>query len=179
MQMVELVASALESNDAYTHDHSNQVSKYARDIAQIIGYEDIKSVEIAGKLHDIGKISISREILHKPGKLSKEEFDIIKSHSEKGYEIIKDSDFDQNIKDGIRFHHEALNGKGYPLGLKGNEIPMIAQIIAVADIYDALTSDRPYRKAMSQSQAIEILENCKGITLNSDLVDSLIKEVKL
>jgi putative nucleotidyltransferase with HDIG domain len=178
IQMAELVASALEINDTYTHNHSNNVSDYAVMIGKKIGYEDIRSVEIAGKLHDIGKISTPRDILHKAGKLSKEEFEVIKSHPQKGYEIIMNTDFDQNIKDGIRFHHEALNGKGYPLGLKGNEIPMIAQIIAVADVYDALTSDRPYREAMSHEDARIILEKSKGISLNPDLVDCLVKGIE-
>ncbi|BEP28298.1 HD domain-containing phosphohydrolase [Helicovermis profundi] len=178
LQMIDLVVNAMEVNDSYTHEHSHNVSKHALRIAKVINYDDLESVEIAGKFHDIGKISVPSAILNKPGKLTKEEYEIIKKHPEEGYKIIKNSDFNQFIKDGVLYHHEKYNGMGYPKGLKGDQIPFIAQIIAVADVYDALTSNRAYRKSMTKNNAISIMKEEKGKQLNPELVDIFINIIK-
>ena len=170
IQMIEIIANAMEINDSYTHQHNNLVAEHALSLAVAISYEDTDAVEVAGKLHDIGKIAIPYHILNKPGRLTHEEYEIIKKHPEEGYKIIKDTDFNQKIKEGIRYHHEWYDGTGYPLQLKGDAIPLIAQIIAIADVYDALTSDRPYRNGMSKAQAIEILLEGCGTQFNSELV---------
>ncbi|MDF1615909.1 HD domain-containing phosphohydrolase [Petrocella sp. FN5] len=174
IQMIEIIANAMEINDSYTHQHNNLVADYALSLAKAIGYEDTEAVEVAGKLHDIGKIAIPYHILNKPGRLTNEEYEIIKKHPEEGYKIIKDTDFDQRIKDGIRYHHEWYDGTGYPLQLKGDDIPMIAQIIAIADVFDALTSDRPYRDGMSKEEAIDILIKGRGSQFNPELVNVFI-----
>ncbi len=174
IQMIEIIANAMEINDSYTHQHNNLVADYALSLAKAIGFEDTHAVEVAGKLHDIGKIAIPYHILNKPGRLTNEEYEIIKKHPEEGYKIIKDTDFNQKIKDGIRYHHEWYNGTGYPLQLKGDAIPLIAQIIAIADVFDALTSDRPYRDGMSKEEAIEILLEGRGTQFNPELVQVFI-----
>jgi putative nucleotidyltransferase with HDIG domain len=174
IQMIEIIANAMEINDSYTHQHNNLVADYALSLAMAIGYEDTDAVEVAGKLHDIGKIAIPYHILNKPGRLTNEEYEIIKKHPEEGYKIIKDTDFNQRIKDGVRYHHEWYDGTGYPLQLKGVDIPLIAQIIAIADVFDALTSDRPYRDGMSKEKAIEILVNGRSTQFNPELVQVFI-----
>jgi putative nucleotidyltransferase with HDIG domain len=174
IQMIEIIANAMEINDSYTHKHNNLVSDYALSLAIAIDYEDTDAVEVAGKLHDIGKIAIPYHILNKPGRLTNEEYEIIKKHPEEGYKIIKDTDFNERIKDGVRYHHEWYDGTGYPLQLKGDAIPLIAQIIAIADVFDALTSDRPYRDGMSKEAAIEILIKGRGTQFNPKLVDVFI-----
>ncbi|MCF8019472.1 MAG: HD domain-containing protein [Vallitaleaceae bacterium] len=174
IQMIEIIANAMEINDSYTHQHNNLVADHALSLAKAIGFEDTDAVEVAGKLHDIGKIAIPYHILNKPGRLTNEEYEIIKKHPEEGYKIIKDTDFNQKIKDGIRYHHEWYDGTGYPLQLKGDAIPLIAQIIAIADVFDALTSDRPYRDGMSKKAAIEILIKGRGTQFNPELVQVFI-----
>jgi putative nucleotidyltransferase with HDIG domain len=174
IQMIEIIANAMEINDSYTHQHNNLVAEYALNLAKAIGYDDTDAVEVAGKLHDIGKIAIPYHILNKPGRLTPEEYEVIKKHPEEGYKIIKDTDFNQRIKDGVRYHHEWYDGTGYPLQLRGDEIPLIAQIIAIADVFDALTSDRPYRDGMNEEAAIEILIKGRGSQFNPELVDVFI-----
>lgn len=170
IQMIEIIANAMEINDSYTHQHNNLVAEYALMLANAICYKDIDAVEVAGRLHDIGKIAIPYHILNKPGRLTLEEYEIIKKHPEEGYKIIKDTDFNQKIKDGIRYHHEWYDGTGYPLQLKGDDIPLIAQIIAIADVFDALTSDRPYRDGMSKEEAVKILAEGSGTQFNPELI---------
>jgi HD-GYP domain-containing protein (c-di-GMP phosphodiesterase class II) len=120
--------------------------------------KEIEEVTIAGLLHDIGKIKLDKNILHKPGNLSKKEFDHIKKHSQFGYDIIKSQNISTDIKMGVLLHHEKIDGSGYPLGLKGADIHKYAKIIAIADIYDAMTSDRPHRKKFSPFTAIQMFE---------------------
>ena len=175
LQIINLISTAAAINDAYTHQHNNAVAEKSIELAKLINYKDLKSVELAGKFHDIGKIATPTQILNKPGRLTDEEFTTIKEHPSNGYELIKNTDFNQSVKDGILYHHEKYDGSGYPKGLKGDEIPLIAQIIAIADVYDALTSDRPYRKSLTKEKAIEILIQGKGSSFNPEFVDAFIK----
>jgi len=176
--MIELLVDTVEMNDSYTYHHSVAVSDYALMIGRRMGFDNLHDLELAAKLHDVGKISIPTEILNKPGKLTDEEFDIIKTHSENGYKLLnKNSQFDR-VKEGVLYHHEKYNGSGYPQGLKGDEIPLMAQIISVADVFDALTSDRAYRKALDCHTAMAILVEEKGRALNPMIVDIFKEEME-
>ena len=168
---------ALEARDPYTRGHSEAV---ARIIAQIgkqmnADTETIDSMIIAGRLHDIGKIGVPDAILLKPGKLTDEEFSIIKKHPVIGASILGAIHSIQPLLPVILHHHERFDGKGYPDGLKGGEIMLWARITAVADTYHALTSDRPYRKGMSHEEAMRIIESVRGSQLCPDCVDAFKK----
>jgi len=176
-EMIRLLVSVVEMNDSYTYHHSFSVSEYALMIGRAVGFDDLVNLDLASKLHDVGKISIPTGILNKPGKLTEEEYEIIKTHSEEGYKLLSEIDTFMEARVGVRYHHERYDGRGYPKGLSGDEIPMIAQIISVADVYEALTSDRSYRKAMSSEEAIGILVEEKGRMLNPELVDVFIHEM--
>ncbi|MDA3845502.1 MAG: HD-GYP domain-containing protein [Vallitaleaceae bacterium] len=169
--MIDLMADAVEINDAYTSFHNQSVGNYAKLIGSAIGYEDMDNLIIAGRLHDIGKIGIPSDILNKPGKLTHEEFIIVKRHPQIGFQLINSISFFDKAKYGIKYHHERWDGAGYPDGLKGDEIPLIAQIISIADVFDALTSDRPYREAMDCHIAMKIIQENKGKMFNPELVD--------
>ena len=128
-------------------------------------------------LHDIGKIGIPQSVLNKPGKLTEEEFEIIKSHTTKGYEVLKDISIMPELSVGAGAHHERPDGKGYPKGLKGDEIPKVAQIIAVADCFDAMYSNRPYRERMNFDIAVSIIKEVSGTQLSSEVVDAFLRLV--
>jgi len=151
-QSIETLAYTIDAKDKYTKGHSSRVAKYSRMIATILNKseEECREVYLAGLLHDIGKISISGKIINKPGKLSDEEFEIIKKHPVYGEKILQKMKSIPYLQTGALYHHERYDGKGYPNGLKGEEIPELARIIAVADAYDAMTSYRSYRPTMDQ-----------------------------
>jgi HD-GYP domain-containing protein (c-di-GMP phosphodiesterase class II) len=134
-----------------------------------------KWVKITSVLHDIGKIGIEDGILKKPEQLSPEEFDIIKRHSNMGAEIIEHIRQLKEIIPGVKYHHEQVDGKGYPDGLRGKDIPILAKIVAVSDTYDAMTTDRPYRKAMDKEMAIDELKRCSGTQLDKEVVEAFIQ----
>ncbi|MGB3367768.1 MAG: HD domain-containing phosphohydrolase [Acidaminobacteraceae bacterium] len=173
-EMVDVIINAVEINDAYTSRHNIDVGKYSKIIATEIGYDKIDDLILASKLHDIGKISIPGHILNKSIKLTVDEFEIIKIHPLKGYQIIEHLDYFEEIKLGVKYHHEKYDGSGYPDGLKGDEIPMMAQIISIADVYDALTSDRSYRKGLTHQNAIEIIKEGSGSQFNPSLIKSFL-----
>jgi len=178
INMIELLVNTVEMNDSYTYRHSLSVAEYALILGDAIEYEEMEDLVLAAQLHDVGKISISTEILNKPGKLTAEEYNIIKKHSQNGYDLLNKVEQFEKAKEGVLYHHERYDGKGYPLGLLGDEIPIMAQIIAVADIYDALTSDRAYRMAIDCHAAMDILFEEKGKALNPELVDIFYEEMK-
>lgn len=157
-------AKTIELKDQYTGDHVEKTVRYARQIAREIGLpeREIICIEQASMLHDLGKIGISEKILLKKGKLTGKEFEKIKEHPKIGVDIIRPIQFLHGLIPLILYHHERWDGKGYPFGLKGEEIPVGARIIAIADVYQALTSDRPYRKAMSKEEAVRIIEENSG-----------------
>ncbi len=136
---------------------------------------EIDELRIAADLHDIGKIGISEEILMKPSSLTKEEYNLIKTHSEKGYRIIKASSELHEVSRSVLYHHERWDVTGYPMGLNGDEIPLLARIIAVCDSYDVMTSKRVYKRAMSKEEAIEELKNCAGYQFDPKIVEIFIK----
>lgn len=168
------IVMLLSKKDAYTAEHSKDVARYAEIIAKSVGMnrKQQKTLEKAGYLHDIGKIGISESILNKTGRLEKEEFDEIKKHSTIGYEIVSQFPNLNEVAIIVKHHHELLNGKGYPDGLMGDEIPFSSQILAVADVYSAMTTDRPYRKGYTGKAAFEIMED---MSLNQELV-ALLKQ---
>ncbi len=153
---VEALAAAIEAKDPYTRGHSKRVTQYAITLAERlrVAADAIKDLQYGAMLHDIGKIGVRGQILNKRGRLTPEEYKIIKRHPIIGERIIDGVDFLEGAKPVIRSHHERFDGRGYPDGLRDEEIPMLARIVAVVDFYDALTSERPYRPAFSAEQAM-------------------------
>lgn len=176
-QTAESLADAIEKRDPYTGGHTKRVTLYSLAIARYLQLNPLekKWLRIASVLHDIGKIKIDDEILKKPERLSPEEFDAIKRHSDMGAEIIEHIQQLKEIVPGVKYHHEHINGGGYPSGLRGEDIPVIAKIVAVADAYDAMTTDRPYRKALEKEAAIEELRKCSGTQLDKNVVEAFVR----
>ncbi|AST57490.1 response regulator [Thermoanaerobacterium thermosaccharolyticum] len=175
LRTIDALAYAVEAKDRYTKGHSLRVSKYAAIIGESMGLpkDEIEKLRIAGILHDIGKIGISDKILTKPGKLTKEEYDKIKQHPSISRKILEPIGLSKDIIDGIEKHHERYDGKGYPFGLNDDNIPLIAAILCVADSFDAMTSDRSYRKGMPFDEAVNELLKYKGTQFNPRVVDSV------
>jgi len=176
-QTAESLADAIEKRDPYTGGHTQRVTSYSQAISKYLQLKPLerKWLKITSALHDIGKIGIEDNILRKPETLSSEEFDIIKRHSIIGVEIIEHIRQLRESIPGVKYHHEYVNGKGYPDGLKGEEIPILAKIVAVADTYDAMTTDRPYRKAMEEVVAIEELKRCSGTQFDREVVEAFMQ----
>ncbi len=174
---IKSISSALDAKDPYTHGHSMRVTLYSLILAKELGLNDetLEEIETAGLLHDIGKVGIPQRILCKPGKLTDEEYEIMKSHPEQGEKIVKKIKQLSIISNWLKTHHERWDGLGYPSGLKGEEIPISARIIALADTYDAMTSTRSYRKALEHSVAIEEINKCAGTQFDPSLADLFIK----
>lgn len=170
--LVASLVSAIEAKDKYTLGHSKRVAEYAAILAKKAGMseEKIEEIRVAGMLHDVGKIGVSDDILHKPSKLTKDEYEEIKKHPAIGSWILNTLDLSSSTMDAINYHHERYDGKGYPLGLAGKELSMESQIIALSDAYDAMTSDRPYRKAVSHIEAINEIKKCADTQFNPELV---------
>lgn len=174
--MTQSLVSALDAKDAYTCGHSSRVSDLAVELALRLGFDDdgVNRIRMAGILHDIGKIGVEDSVLRKPGKLTAMEFEQIKQHPVLGYEILSGIRPFRKILPAVRHHHETWDGTGYPDGLVGEMIPRDAQILAVADAFDAMTSDRPYRKGMPLERVIEIFRQGRGTQWSSDVVDVLL-----
>lgn len=170
------IANAVEARDKRTGRHSFRVAVYSMLIAVELGCdeEEIENIRQIGLLHDIGKIGVPDSILNKPAKLTKKEFDIMKTHVEIGGEILKDFTTIKNVAEGAKYHHERYDGSGYNCGLKGKEIPLTARIIGIADAFDAMTSNRVYRPAMSMDRVIEELKKGRGTQFDPELVDILL-----
>ncbi|SFM42870.1 HD domain-containing phosphohydrolase [Thermodesulforhabdus norvegica] len=170
------LVNALEARDVYTGKHSERVTRWAVKIAQYMGCKrtDVEALRTVGYLHDIGKIGIPDAILNKPGKLSVEEYDLIKQHPVIGETIVKELGLSDEERSIIRHHHERWDGKGYPDGIGGTDIPLVARIICVADAYDAMSTDRPYRKALSRERIISEFRGNKGTQFDPDVVDAIL-----
>jgi HD-GYP domain-containing protein (c-di-GMP phosphodiesterase class II) len=177
LEAIETLAVALEAKDPFTRGHSNMVCAYSVAIARKMGFSPIRlrDVEIGSMMHDIGKIGVPDAILLKPGRLSPEEFEIVKRHPVIGEEILKPMQHPlfEIPRQIVRWHHERVDGKGYPDGLKGEEIPIEARITFVADAYEAMTSERPYRDALPQEDAFEELACNAGSQFDPDIVEVL------
>ena len=175
MGSIQMLAGAVDEKDPYTRGHSDRVTRYSIMIAREMGiYEDyIETVRISAQLHDVGKIGIEDRILKKPGALTPEEFDIMKTHTTKGANILRPVAQLKDMIPGIELHHESLDGRGYPHGLKGDDIPLLPRIIAVADTFDALTTTRPYQHAHEPKEALRIIHSLSGKRLDPTAVAAL------
>jgi len=174
LKTVRAFALAVEAKDVYTHGHSENVMKFTVMIAKHLNLppHEIEQFKYAGLLHDIGKIGVSERILNKPGKLTPLEFGEIKKHPELGAKIIADVPFLKSLVPFVLHHHEFYGGGGYPHGIAGNEIPFGARILSVADAFEAMTSDRPYRSSIPKDVGFSILETQRGIQFDPDIVDA-------
>jgi len=175
LSTIEALAHAIDAKDAVTHGHIRRVQTWAVALAGRIGLEneqELRAIEAAALLHDIGKLAIPEHILNKPGKLTPAEFDRMKSHARVGAEILSEVDFPYPVVPIVRHHHENWDGTGYPDGLKGRDIPIGARILAVVDCFDALTSDRPYRRALSLPETFAIIDARRGTMYDPAIVDA-------
>ena len=179
-EIVEAFAKTIDMKDQYTRGHSTRVAVYTTLLARELGYneETVEKYHNIALLHDIGKIGVRGEVLNKNGRLEDDEFAEIKSHTTKGYNVLKDISIMPELSVGAESHHERPDGKGYPQGLKGDEIPRVAQIIAVADAFDAMYSDRPYRKRMNFDKVVDIIKGARGTQLAEDVVDAFLRIVE-
>ena len=177
---LQMLINALEAKDIYGRGHTERVTRYSVQIARRMGLElaELENVRRAAMIHDIGKIGVREAILHKNGELTQEEYDHVKSHVNWGTHILKPMRSLARVVSYLSHHHEHFDGSGYPAGLSSSEIPLGARIIAVADTFDAMTSDRPYRKAMTVKDAMAELKRCAGSQFDPDVVSALIKILK-
>ncbi len=174
--IIESLSAAIDAKDAYTNGHSERVAHLGEQIALNLGMsaQEAERVKICGLLHDVGKIGVPEAVLCKPGRLTDEEFDAIKLHPEIGHRILKDLTGLEDVLPGVLHHHERIDGNGYPHGLKGDEIPQIARILACADTFDAMSSNRAYRDAMPREKVLAELDRCKGTQFDPDVVDAFL-----
>lgn len=177
---IHSIGTIVEVRDPYTSGHQKRVAKLALLIAKKMGLSEIQQegIMLGAHIHDIGKIQVPAEILNRPGPLSRPEFEIIKMHPQVGYDIIKNTQFPWPIKEMILQHHERLDGSGYPYGLKGEQIILEAQIIAVADVVEAINSHRPYRAALGLDLAIAEIQKNKDILYNGEIVAACIEIIR-
>ena len=175
MSSIQMLAGAVDEKDPYTRGHSDRVTKYSVLIAKEMGMPEdfLETVRVSAQLHDVGKIGIEDRILKKPGALTAEEFEIMKTHTTKGANILRPVAQLKEMIPGIELHHESLDGRGYPHALKGDEVPMLARIIAVADTFDALTTNRPYQQAHDCEDALRIIHSISGKRLDPTAVAAL------
>ena len=177
--ITEAFAKVIDMKDRYTNGHSTRVAKYTAMLARELGCDEetVEKYYRIALLHDVGKIGVPPEVLNKPGKLTDEEFEIIKSHTSLGYEALKQITIMPELATGAQAHHERPDGRGYPNHLKGDEIPRVAQIIAVADCFDAMYSNRPYRNRMNFDKVVSIIREVSGTQLTPDVVDAFLRLV--
>jgi putative nucleotidyltransferase with HDIG domain len=178
LSTIETLAMAIDAKDQITHGHIRRVQSYAVGLAKSIGISDdklLKAIEAAALLHDMGKLAVPEHILNKPGKLTPAEFEKMKLHASVGADILSAIDFPYPVVPIVRHHHENWNGSGYPDGIKGTDIPIGARILSVVDCFDALTSDRPYRPRLSDSDALAILIERRGSMYDPLVVDTFVR----
>jgi len=174
---IAALTTALEADEPYTHGHSYRVAKYAVRIGKSLGMSEseLETLEYGGLLHDIGKIAITNEIICKPGRLTDSEFEVIKTHPTIGADIVEQIKFLSDATELVRHHHERPDGRGYPLGLTQPDISLGCAILNVCDAFDAMTSDRPYRQALSVEQAMEELVRYKGTQFDDRVVEAMLR----
>jgi HD-GYP domain-containing protein (c-di-GMP phosphodiesterase class II) len=174
---VKALAAAIDGKDPYTRGHSERVARFSLAIADHLGLPDdeMEKLRISALLHDVGKIAIEDNILKKPAALTEEEFEIMKGHPQKGYKIMSQIPAMKDFLPGMYMHHEMMDGRGYPQGLKGEQIPMQARIVSVADTFDAMTTDRPYQKGMSLEDALARIKTFVGTRYDERVVQALVE----
>ncbi|MBC8016294.1 MAG: HD domain-containing protein [Sporomusaceae bacterium] len=179
IQTITALVNLIESRDQYTGSHSNHVRDIAVEIGKELGFDPkrLEELSFAAVLHDIGKIGSPEHLLNKPGRLTDEEYEIIKEHPAIGYKALHNVDSLKQVADIILDHHERVDGNGYPAGKKAEEISLSARILNVADVYEAITADRIYRKAMTEEAAINIMNDGRGTQFDAVVVDALIKVI--
>lgn len=177
LETVQALSRALEAKDPVTSGHAERVSQYSVSIAHQLGLSQAKIdiIMYAGLLHDIGKIGVADSILQKPGKLTQQEYNAIKEHSSIGSDILRDIDFLRDASKIIRYHHERYDGQGYPDGLGGEQVPIESYILGVADAFDAMTNDRPYRKALTIEAARDVIKEQAGRQFHPRVADAFVK----
>jgi putative nucleotidyltransferase with HDIG domain len=177
LSTVKSLASAIDAKDEYTRHHSTRVTEYSLKIAAKMGFseKELGDLELAALLHDVGKIAVPESILNKPGKLTDEEFKLIKEHPVRGEAILSPVVELKEIARVVRAHHERYDGTGYPDRLKGQEIPLGARIMTIADTYDSITSERPYRKAASHRYAVKEIISCSGTQFDPEVVQGFLE----
>jgi len=175
MDSIEMIATAVDAKDTYTKGHSKRVAQLSVILAEELGLpqEEVEKIRVSATLHDVGKIGVADRVLKKEGVLTNEEFEIMQGHTVMGYEIVRQVKQLTEMLPGIRWHHEALNGTGYPDGLKGDELPLMTRIIAVADTFDAITTNRPYQRRSAPNKALEILRKHAGSKYDPIVVDAM------
>ena len=178
--IIDVLCKTVEVRDPYTAGHQRRVTQLATAIATEMELSEntMEAVNMAGLVHDLGKISVPSEILAKPGKITRAEFDLIKQHSQVGYDLLKDVDFDWPVADIVVQHHERIDGSGYPNGLSGDDILLEAKIIAVADVVEAMASHRPYRAALGIDIALEEIADKKGTHFDPEIADACLRIFK-
>jgi diguanylate cyclase (GGDEF)-like protein/putative nucleotidyltransferase with HDIG domain len=179
LKTIKSLALAIDAKDQYTHQHIIRVQRYSVAIAKQMDFdeEQVQLVETSALLHDVGKIGVPEYILLKPGRLTDDEFAKVKQHPEIGAAILEPVDFPREIIDGVKYHHEKWDGTGYPDGLKGEEIPLFGRILAVADVYDALTSNRSYRKAWTHEKAKALIEDSKDKHFDGKIAETFLQVI--
>ena len=177
---VRVLVSTIEAKDPYTHGHTERVAQYAVGIAKAMDFtaEEIQTIQLGAFLHDIGKLHTSDSILHKPGALTDEEWRLVKAHPVRGAQMLEGVKFLEKASDLVRHHHERVDGKGYPDGLRGDEITIGAKIVNVADAFDAMTTDRPYRAGLTMEQAIAQFEEKAGTQFAAEIVEVMVRSLR-
>ena len=177
LSSIQMLAGAVDEKDPYTKGHSDRVTRYSVIIATELGLtdDDINKIRISAQLHDVGKIGIEDRILKKPGALTPEEFEIMKTHTTKGAAILRPVEMLKDMLPGIELHHESLDGRGYPFGLKGDQLPLMPRIIMVADTFDAMTTNRPYQAAMDPEYVIRIINSLANTKFDPHVVAAMTK----
>ncbi len=180
MQTIMTIANTIDAKDEYTRGHSRRVAEYSAAIARELGFseEDVEDIRFIGLLHDIGKIGVPDAVLNKPGRLTDEEYQLMKGHTMVGADILKDITMIDGLDVGAKYHHEHYDGTGYPEGLKGDEIPRVARIIGVADAYDAMTSNRVYRRHLEPDRVMKELKKGCGNQFEPEACEALIRLVE-
>jgi HD-GYP domain-containing protein (c-di-GMP phosphodiesterase class II) len=175
LSSIQMLAGAVDEKDPYTRGHSDRVTRYSILIATEMGLqkEEIERIRISAQLHDVGKIGIEDRILKKPGALTPEEFEIMKTHTTKGAAILRPVEMLKDMLPGIELHHESLDGRGYPYGLKGDQIPLLPRVIMVADTFDAMTTNRPYQAAMDPEYVIRIINSLAATKFDPVVVKAM------
>ncbi|MCR5702758.1 MAG: HD-GYP domain-containing protein, partial [Lachnospiraceae bacterium] len=176
VEVMEALAHTIDAKDEYTKGHSIRVARYSKMIAEKLGLsdEECENIYYMGLLHDLGKIGVPNEIINSPNPLTDEQYEIIKTHPGLGFEILSEIKSRPDLSIGARWHHERFDGKGYPDRKSGEEIPLMARIISVADSYDAMTSNRSYRNYMAQDRVIEEIKNNKGTQFDPKIAECMI-----
>jgi putative nucleotidyltransferase with HDIG domain len=180
-EAVRALANAIDEKDFYTRGHSERVTRFSVEIARIMNLteEEIEKVTIGALIHDIGKLYIDDQILKKPTLLTEEEYEIMKTHTTRGHDMLKHIPQLKDVIPVLQSHHEQLDGKGYPQGLKGDEIPLIARIIMVADCFDAMTTARPYQDSAPVDYVLGVIRSFAGSKYDERVVDALVQAVKM